>query len=328
MSIASSTASFLRRFSNSALFGGADLEDASFTSGGNDIRDFLNSGTPAGTGPNPIDPSAGSGAPGQLALLDDNGDISPVQFAGGGSVGGASKGAAAAPAPTLVGAANGLQFNLIWDSSVASAPAGFQSAAIAAATFYSQMFWNHEVINVHVGYGEVGGYSLGSGALAASMSYGYLENYATVAAALKQDASSSSWQATADASLPGSDPTKGGTFFEPTILADVKPTMAVAREETFGPVAPLFRFHSEAEAVEMANDTEFGLASYFYGRDIGRIWRVAEALEYGMVGINTGIISTEIAPFGGVKESGLGREGSKYGIEEYLEVKYLCMGGI
>ncbi|MFI5023634.1 MAG: NADP-dependent succinate-semialdehyde dehydrogenase [Alphaproteobacteria bacterium] len=121
---------------------------------------------------------------------------------------------------------------------------------------------------------------------------------------------------------------KGGTFFEPTILADVKPTMVVAREETFGPVAPLFRFKTEADAVEMANDTEFGLASYFYGRDIGRIWRVAEALEYGMVGINTGIISTEIAPFGGVKESGLGREGSKYGIEEYLEVKYLCMGGI
>ncbi|MGO8866723.1 MAG: NADP-dependent succinate-semialdehyde dehydrogenase [Alphaproteobacteria bacterium] len=121
---------------------------------------------------------------------------------------------------------------------------------------------------------------------------------------------------------------KGGTFFEPTILADVKPTMAVAREETFGPVAPLFRFKTEADAVAMANDTEFGLASYFYGRDIGRIWRVAEALEYGMVGINTGIISTEVAPFGGVKESGLGREGSKYGIEEYLEVKYLCMGGI
>ncbi|HXQ67997.1 MAG TPA: NADP-dependent succinate-semialdehyde dehydrogenase [Alphaproteobacteria bacterium] len=121
---------------------------------------------------------------------------------------------------------------------------------------------------------------------------------------------------------------KGGTFFEPTILADVKPTMVVAREETFGPVAPLFRFKTEADAVAMANDTEFGLASYFYGRDIGRIWRVAEALEYGMVGINTGIISTEIAPFGGVKESGLGREGSKYGIEEYLEVKYICMGGI
>ncbi len=121
---------------------------------------------------------------------------------------------------------------------------------------------------------------------------------------------------------------RGGTFFEPTILADVKPSMAVAREETFGPVAPLFRFNTDAEAIEMANDTEFGLASYFYGRDIGRIWRVAEALEYGMVGINTGIISTEIAPFGGVKESGLGREGSRYGIEEYLEVKYLCMGGI
>ncbi|MFI4988206.1 MAG: NADP-dependent succinate-semialdehyde dehydrogenase [Alphaproteobacteria bacterium] len=120
----------------------------------------------------------------------------------------------------------------------------------------------------------------------------------------------------------------GGTFFEPTILADVKPSMVVAREETFGPVAPLFRFKTDAEAIAMANDTEFGLASYFYGRDIGRIWRVAEALEYGMVGINTGIISTEIAPFGGVKESGLGREGSSYGIEEYLEVKYLCMGGI
>jgi succinate-semialdehyde dehydrogenase / glutarate-semialdehyde dehydrogenase len=121
---------------------------------------------------------------------------------------------------------------------------------------------------------------------------------------------------------------KGGTFFEPTVLADVKPDMAVAREETFGPVAPLFRFKSEGEAVAMANDTEFGLASYFYGRDIGRIWRVAEALDYGMVGINTGIISTEVAPFGGVKESGLGREGSKYGLDEYLEIKYLCMGGI
>jgi len=120
----------------------------------------------------------------------------------------------------------------------------------------------------------------------------------------------------------------GGTFFEPTVLADVTTDMAVAREETFGPVAPLFRFESEDQAVEMANDTEFGLASYFYGRDIGRIWRVAEALEYGIVGINTGIISTEVAPFGGVKESGIGREGSKYGIEEFLEIKYLCMGGI
>ena len=120
----------------------------------------------------------------------------------------------------------------------------------------------------------------------------------------------------------------GGLFFQPTVLADVTPAMLVAKEETFGPVAPLFRFRDEADAIHMANDTEFGLASYFYGRDIGRIWRVAEALEYGIVGINTGLISTAEAPFGGVKESGLGREGSKYGIEDYLEVKYLCMGGI
>ena len=120
----------------------------------------------------------------------------------------------------------------------------------------------------------------------------------------------------------------GGRFFEPTILTEVTPAMAVAREETFGPVAPLFRFESEADAIALANDTEFGLAAYFYGRDIGRIWRVAEALEYGIVGINTGIISTEVAPFGGVKESGIGREGSKYGLEEFLEIKYLCMGGI
>jgi succinate-semialdehyde dehydrogenase/glutarate-semialdehyde dehydrogenase len=120
----------------------------------------------------------------------------------------------------------------------------------------------------------------------------------------------------------------GGRFFEPTILLDVTPEMAIAREETFGPVAPLFRFSSETDAVALANDTEFGLAAYFYGRDFSRIWRVAEALEYGIVGINTGIISTEVAPFGGVKESGIGREGSKYGLEEFLEVKYLCLGGI
>jgi succinate-semialdehyde dehydrogenase / glutarate-semialdehyde dehydrogenase len=120
----------------------------------------------------------------------------------------------------------------------------------------------------------------------------------------------------------------GGRFFEPTVLADVAPTALMAREETFGPVAPLFRFKTEEEAVAQANNTEFGLAAYFYGRDIGRVWRVAEGLESGMVGINTGLISTEVAPFGGVKESGLGREGSKYGIEEYLEVKYLCLGGI
>jgi len=120
----------------------------------------------------------------------------------------------------------------------------------------------------------------------------------------------------------------GGTFFQPTVLANVNPQMKVAREETFGPLAPLFRFQREDEAVQAANDTEFGLASYFYSRDMGRVWRVAEGLEYGIVGINTGIISTELAPFGGVKESGLGREGSKYGIEDYLEVKYLCMGDV
>jgi succinate-semialdehyde dehydrogenase/glutarate-semialdehyde dehydrogenase len=117
----------------------------------------------------------------------------------------------------------------------------------------------------------------------------------------------------------------GGLFFEPTILTDVTPAMKVTREETFGPVAPLFRFETEEEAIRLANDTEFGLASYFYARDLGRVWRVSEALEYGMVGINTGLLSTTEAPFGGVKESGLGREGSKYGIDEYLEIKYLCM---
>ena len=122
--------------------------------------------------------------------------------------------------------------------------------------------------------------------------------------------------------------TLGGTFFEPTVLTEVTSAMKVAREETFGPVAPLFRFQDEAQAIHMANDTEFGLAAYFYSRDIGRVWRVAEAIEYGIVGINTGIISTEVAPFGGVKESGLGREGSKYGIEDYLELKYLCIGGV
>ncbi len=120
----------------------------------------------------------------------------------------------------------------------------------------------------------------------------------------------------------------GGRFFEPTVLANVDTTMKVTREETFGPVAPLFRFKDEKEAIRLANDTEFGLAAYFYGRDLGRVWRAAEALEYGIVGINTGIISTEVAPFGGVKESGIGREGSKYGIEDYLVVKYLCVGGV
>lgn len=120
----------------------------------------------------------------------------------------------------------------------------------------------------------------------------------------------------------------GHSFFEPTVLANAHACMLVAREETFGPLAPLFRFKTDEEVIGMANDTEFGLASYFYSRDIGRIWRVAQALESGMVGINTGLISTEVAPFGGVKQSGLGREGSKYGIDDYLVIKYLCMGGL
>jgi succinate-semialdehyde dehydrogenase/glutarate-semialdehyde dehydrogenase len=121
---------------------------------------------------------------------------------------------------------------------------------------------------------------------------------------------------------------KGGQFFEPTVLADVKPNMKITHEETFGPVAPLFHFKTEAELLELANDTEFGLAAYFYSRDIGRIWRVAEGLESGIVGINVGSFQPKLRPFGGVKESGIGREGSKYGIEEFLEVKYLCMGDV
>jgi len=128
--------------------------------------------------------------------------------------------------------------------------------------------------------------------------------------------------------LGGKRHSLGGTFFEPTVLADVTSEMKVAREETFGPVAPLFRFYKDEDAVQFSNDTEFGLASYFYSRDIGRIWRVAEDLEYGMVGINTGLISNEVAPFGGMKQSGIGREGSHYGIDEYIEVKYLCFGGV
>ncbi len=139
----------------------------------------------------------------------------------------------------------------------------------------------------------------------------------------------------ADAVKKGAKVTVGGkrhglghSFFEPTVLTGVNPQMLIAREETFGPVAPLFRFSSEEEAIRLANDTEFGLAAYFYSRDIGRIWRVSDALEYGIVGVNTGIISTEAAPFGGMKESGVGREGSKYGLDEYLEVKYICMAGL
>ena len=126
----------------------------------------------------------------------------------------------------------------------------------------------------------------------------------------------------------GAPHARGGTYFQPTILTDLGPGMLLSKEETFGPVAPLFRFRDEADVIRLANDTEYGLAAYFYSRDIGRVWRIAEAVEYGMGGINTGIISNEIAPFGGIKQSGLGREGSKYGIEEFVETKYLCMGGL
>ena len=120
----------------------------------------------------------------------------------------------------------------------------------------------------------------------------------------------------------------GRTFYEPTVISGVDSSMLVAREETFGPVAPVFRFKDEADVIRLANDTQFGLASYFYARDLGRVWRVAEALEYGMVGINTGAISSELAPFGGVKESGIGREGSRHGVEEFVELKYMLMGGL
>ena len=139
----------------------------------------------------------------------------------------------------------------------------------------------------------------------------------------------------ADATAKGAKVLTGGkphalgqTFFQPTVLTGVTPAMKVTREETFGPVAPLFRFKTEEEVITMANDTEFGLAGYFYSRDIGRVWRVAEALEQGMVSVNTGIFSQEVAPFGGVKQSGIGREGSKYGIEDFLSIKLICMGGI
>jgi succinate-semialdehyde dehydrogenase/glutarate-semialdehyde dehydrogenase len=132
----------------------------------------------------------------------------------------------------------------------------------------------------------------------------------------------------AKVTLGGKRHALGGSFFEPTILTGVTPNMLVAREETFGPVAPLFKFETEAQAIAMANDTEFGLAAYIYTRDLARSWRVSEAVEYGIVGLNTGIISTEVAPFGGVKESGIGREGSKYGILDYTEIKYVCVGGV
>jgi len=123
----------------------------------------------------------------------------------------------------------------------------------------------------------------------------------------------------------GKEHALGGNFFEPTILANVSNFAQVAKEETFGPLAPIFKFNDDAEVINLANDTEFGLASYFYAKNLSRVFKVAEALEYGMVGVNTGLISTELAPFGGVKASGLGREGSKYGAEDYLELKYICL---
>ena len=193
---------------------------------GVDFLDFFGAIAPAGTGSgtglgsgNSSDGSSPSN-PGDLYLLSDQG-LTPVQWSsgGGGSTSSASHATAAAPAPTLVGSPTGLQFNLIWDSSVASAPAGFQTAAENAAALYASYFSNREVINVHVGYGEVDGYSIGAGALAESMSYGYAESYSTVLAALKSDASSSSWHATADGSLPATDPTKGGQFFVSTAEA-------------------------------------------------------------------------------------------------------------
>ncbi|MHB8530474.1 MAG: aldehyde dehydrogenase family protein, partial [Caulobacteraceae bacterium] len=132
----------------------------------------------------------------------------------------------------------------------------------------------------------------------------------------------------AQAKLGGHRHALGGTYFEPTVLTEVTPAMAIAREEIFGPVATLTRFKDEAEAIALANDTPYGLAAYFYSRDLGRVFRVAEGLEYGMVAVNDGILSTEVAPFGGIKQSGLGREGSKYGIEDYLEIKYVLLSGL
>jgi succinate-semialdehyde dehydrogenase/glutarate-semialdehyde dehydrogenase len=132
----------------------------------------------------------------------------------------------------------------------------------------------------------------------------------------------------ANVSLGGARHSLGGTFYQPTLLTGVTSRMKVANEETFGPLAPLFAFKTEEEVVALANDTPFGLASYFYARDLSRVWRVSEALETGIVAVNTGIFSTEVAPFGGVKESGIGREGSKYGIDEYLEIKYVCIGEV
>jgi len=171
----------------------------------------------------------------------------------------------------------------------------------------------------------VGAFKIGDG-MSGGMDIGPLINMDAVAKMEEhiQDATSKG----ARVVLGGTRHDLGHSFFQPTILADVPKSALVAKDETFGPLAPVFKFETEEEAIFMANDTEFGLASYFYTRDLGRAWRVSEGLEYGIVGLNTGLISTAVAPFGGVKESGSGREGSKYGIEDYVETKYVCMGGI
>jgi succinate-semialdehyde dehydrogenase/glutarate-semialdehyde dehydrogenase len=171
----------------------------------------------------------------------------------------------------------------------------------------------------------VGAFKIGDG-MSGGMDIGPLINMDAVAKMEEHIADATSKGARVV--LGGSRHNLGHSFFEPTILADVPKSALVAKDETFGPLAPVFKFETEEEAIFMANDTEFGLASYFYTRDLGRAWRVSEGLEYGIVGLNTGLISTAVAPFGGVKESGSGREGSKYGIEDYGETKYVCMGGI
>jgi succinate-semialdehyde dehydrogenase/glutarate-semialdehyde dehydrogenase len=172
---------------------------------------------------------------------------------------------------------------------------------------------------------RVGKFKVGNG-VEAGVTQGPLINQDAVAKA--EDHVADATKHGAKVMMGGKRHALGGNFYEPTILTGVTREMKIFSEETFGPVAPLIRFKDEAEVVEMANDSEFGLASYFYSRDLGRGWRVAEQLEAGMVGVNTGLITTQVAPFGGVKESGLGREGSKYGIDEYVEVKYICFGGI
>jgi len=172
---------------------------------------------------------------------------------------------------------------------------------------------------------RVGKFKVGNG-VEAGVTQGPLINQDAVAKA--EDHVADATKHGAKVMMGGKRHALGGNFYEPTLLTGVTPSMKIFREETFGPVAPLIAFRDDAEVTELANRTEYGLAAYFYSRDIGRVWRVAEALEYGMVGVNTGLITTEVAPFGGMKQSGLGREGSKYGIDEFVEVKYICMGGV